>query len=118
MAPLTQEETEQLCSRILESLQSTPYACSTLTRLTKGTTNFVFRGNLITPLCDETSTITSNSVIIKHAAEFVAVNQDFPLDVSRSVSITSPFTHIPIAGSDESNCLNLYRLSKNLCFML
>lgn len=86
MAPLTQEETEELSARILQELQGTPYACSSLIRLTKGTTNFVFRGYLITPLHDETSTITTNSVIIKHAAEFVAVNKDFLLDVSRSVS--------------------------------
>ncbi len=90
MAPPSEKEKSEISARILQGLSETPYACSQLTALTNGTTNFVFRGTLVQPLPaqDGTSTVGPRSVIIKHSTDFVAVNKDFPLDISRCVSIS------------------------------
>ncbi len=84
MAPLAQAEKDALTSQILQDLAGTPYACSSLTKLTNGTTNFVSRGLLNQPLHDGTA-LTTKSIIVKHSTNFAAVNQDFPLDISRCV---------------------------------
>jgi hypothetical protein len=94
MAPLEQSEKDHLIARILQQLSKSPYACSSLTQLTNGTTNFVFRGTLSQPLRfrdgigKRTDTATTDTVIIKHSADFCAVNKDLPINVSRCV-ITS-----------------------------
>ncbi|KAL4942030.1 hypothetical protein BDV06DRAFT_193141 [Aspergillus oleicola] len=59
-------------------LSSTPYACTSLTQLSGGTANFVYRGLLSTPLPDGTTT-----VIIKHAEEYLASNREFVLSAKR-----------------------------------
>jgi hypothetical protein len=58
----------------------TIYACSSLTLLSGGTANFLFRGILAQPLEDGTKTI-----VLKHSEEFVAANRNFELDVTRCV---------------------------------
>lgn len=91
MTPLDPSEKDELTAQILLQLSKSPYACSSLTQLTNGTTNFVFRGTLIQPLCPrdspEDGKVTSNTqtVIIKHSTSFCAVNKDLPIDVSRCV---------------------------------
>ncbi|KAI1483171.1 kinase-like domain-containing protein [Daldinia eschscholtzii] len=85
MAPLDQAEQDAIVSKVLRELSETPYACSSLVRLTNGTTNFVFRGELSHPiLADFGHSSTKTTVIIKHSTGFVAVNKGFPLDASRA----------------------------------
>lgn len=88
MAPLEQAELDKLSTRTKQQLSSTSYACTSLTVLSGGTANFVFRGILAEPLLiSRNGTVTTvKSVIIKHSTGFVAVNRDFPLDVSRCVN--------------------------------
>lgn len=97
MAPLTQLELDTLTTRIAEHLSETKYACSTLTRLTNGTTNFVFRGTLTRPVSSQFPSDDNlqghpiETVIIKHTANFAALNKDLPIDISRCVP-NQPFS--------------------------
>ncbi|OJJ89428.1 uncharacterized protein ASPGLDRAFT_31124 [Aspergillus glaucus CBS 516.65] len=75
-----QDPDHQITAKINQSLTSTPYACTSLTRLSGGTVNFVYRGILQRPLDDGTKT-----VIIKHAEEFLASSRDFKLTAERCV---------------------------------
>lgn len=86
MAPPDQFEEDAILSGVLQELSVTPYACSSLTKLTGGTANFVYRGALTQPLVAQDGS-TAGTVIIKHSTNFVAVNRDFPLDVMRCVII-------------------------------
>ncbi|KAL6879291.1 kinase-like domain-containing protein [Trichoderma novae-zelandiae] len=79
MPPLSEAEEDALSHQILDQLAQTPYACSTLTKLSGGTANFLYRGVLLQPLED------AQTVVIKHSTGFAAVNRGFPLDVSRCV---------------------------------
>lgn len=65
---------------LLEYLAQTPYACSGITRLSGGFSNFTYRGQLIRPV-----TGSERTVIIKHTEPYVAANRAFVLDVVRSV---------------------------------
>ncbi|KAJ5729876.1 Aminoglycoside phosphotransferase [Penicillium malachiteum] len=60
---------------IAQQLESTPYACSSLTRLSGGTANFIYRGTL---------SGSHDSIIIKHSKDYVASNPNFMLDTQRS----------------------------------
>jgi hypothetical protein len=94
MAPLNQAEEDAIAASIVQELSETPYACTSLTQLTGGTANFVYRGFLAQPLpADDGS--TAKSVIIKHSTDFVAINRDFPLDVTRCVIMPSLPLHDP-----------------------
>jgi hypothetical protein len=101
MAPLSQLEEDKITAQILEQLSKTHYACSSLTRLTNGTTNFVFRGTLTQPLPDhvryglegEMATTTVKTVVVKHSTGFAALNKDLPIDVSRSVITSFSYGH-------------------------
>ncbi|KAI0123196.1 kinase-like domain-containing protein [Xylariales sp. AK1849] len=110
MAPLEQSEKDELRAQILHKLSGTLYACSSLTQLTNGTTNFVFRGTLIQPLPPHlqddltggTATSTIRTVIVKHATAFAALNKDFPIDLSRCVveeSMLGALNHFPYTPS-------------------
>ncbi|UKZ73272.1 hypothetical protein TrVFT333_000915 [Trichoderma virens FT-333] len=81
MAPLIDEEETTLVQQILDQLAQTPYACSTLTKLSGGTANFLYRGALLKPLPGDTAT----TVVIKRSTDYVAINRDFPLDVTRCI---------------------------------
>jgi hypothetical protein len=89
MAPLAQAEKDVILTQIAQQLSQTPYASSSLIELSNGTTNFVFRGILAQslPNQDGNGLLSSTSVIIKHSTDFVPLNRDFPLDVSRCVSL-------------------------------
>ncbi|RDW70749.1 phosphotransferase family protein [Aspergillus mulundensis] len=63
---------------VAADLSSSPFACSSLTRLSGGTANFVYRGILSQPLADGIST-----VIIKHAEDYLASNAEFRLSAKR-----------------------------------
>ena len=77
---LQQVEKEQFGIEVAKELSQTRYACSSLSLLSGGTANFLFRGILAQPLQDGRKT-----VIIKHSKEFVSANRNFHLDVSRCV---------------------------------
>lgn len=64
--------------QITQSLLPTSFACSSLTRLSGGTANFVYRGTL---------SGTTNSIIIKHTKGHSASNPDFKIDSKRCVSV-------------------------------
>ncbi|KAK4160448.1 kinase-like domain-containing protein [Cladorrhinum sp. PSN259] len=83
MAPLTQAEEASISASILQELSETPYACSSLTQLTGGTANFVYRGNLARPFPANDGLTIAKTVIIKHSTAFAAINPDFPLDITR-----------------------------------
>jgi hypothetical protein len=83
------EEKDQLVVQLVQELSHTPYACSSLTQLSGGTANFLFRGILAHPLPDGTQT-----VVVKHSKEFVAANRNFSLEVSRCVRIFFPLSFV------------------------
>ncbi|KAJ2991565.1 hypothetical protein NUW58_g2467 [Xylaria curta] len=85
MAPFTEREKDVILSNVFEALSKTPYACSSLTQLTNGTTNLVFRGELIQPILEQGRGRTATTVIIKHSLEHAALNKDFPIDISRAL---------------------------------
>jgi hypothetical protein len=75
---------DPIATKVLADLKDSPYACTSLVRLSGGTANFTYRGTLTTPLPEGTT-----SIIIKHAEPFVAIDSSFKLDVIRSVDLLS-----------------------------
>ena len=92
MAPLEQAELDELSAWISQKLSHTLYACSSLTLLNGGSANFVYRGILIQPLQiqDGATSTTTSSIIVKHFKEFLLVNRDFQIDISRCVKLILP----------------------------
>ncbi|KAL2813527.1 kinase-like domain-containing protein [Aspergillus granulosus] len=74
---MSDQEVKEVVSK---ELSDSPYSCSTLTQLSGGTANFVYRGVLSEPLQDGTTT-----VIVKHAEDYIASNRDFKLSAQRCV---------------------------------
>ena len=70
---------------VLDVLSTTPFACSCLTRMSAGTTNYTFRGILHQPLRKGERHAASETVIVKHAKPHVPGNKDFGLDLWRCV---------------------------------
>lgn len=103
MPPLTKAEQDELSARIRQQLSTTRYACSSLTKLNGGSVNFIFRGALEEPVSFRKRDIpmTATTVIIKHSTDFLSVNMDFKLDVSRSVRALSRFLNISRLQYDE-----------------
>jgi hypothetical protein len=83
MAPLTEAEEKVLAQHLLGQLSQTPYACAAVIKLSGGTANFVYRGNLIQPLRKDTDLAATNTVVIKHSTGFTAINREFTLDITR-----------------------------------
>ncbi|KUI74211.1 hypothetical protein VM1G_10053 [Cytospora mali] len=81
------EDEDVLVQQLLLKLSQTRYACSSLIKLSGGTANFVYRGNLLQPLDsqDGAKTATAKTVVIKHSKDFVPGNIDFALDVTRCI---------------------------------
>ncbi|KAI2701938.1 hypothetical protein CBS147332_7714 [Penicillium roqueforti] len=71
MANINEDQTRD---EIAQQLSLTPFACSSLTRLSGGTANFVYRGRLSS---------TGQSIVIKHTKDHSASNPDFKIDVKR-----------------------------------
>lgn len=71
------DEMDPTRDKIAQQLSPTPFACSSLTRLSGGTANFVYRGTLSS---------TGQSVVIKHTKDHSASNPEFQIDVTRCVS--------------------------------
>lgn len=72
---------EEIASKIRYSLAPTGFACSTLTPLLGGTTNFIFKGQLLKPRDDGTT-----QVVIKHGEDYSASRSDLSLSTNRCVS--------------------------------
>ncbi|KAF2439189.1 kinase-like protein [Karstenula rhodostoma CBS 690.94] len=86
MPPLPAPALQALATTLQSLLSTTPYACTSLTQLTGGTTSFVFLGTLTTPLVLTSPSgvqRTEETVIIKHAAPFASIHTDFLVDAGR-----------------------------------
>ena len=86
MAALSEADEQALAQQVLDQLASSPYACSVLDKLSGGTANFLYRGTLTQSLRragEDASTAAAKTVVIKLSTDFVAVNRDFPLDITR-----------------------------------
>lgn len=70
---------------LLQQLKDTPFACSSLTRLSGGSANYVYRGILldVIPTGDEFWNV--KSVIVKYSLGHIPGNAGFKLDLSRCV---------------------------------
>lgn len=75
------DENDEVRDSIAQQLLQTPFACSSLTRLSGGTANFVYRGTL--------SSTTPDCIIIKHSKDYLPSNPNFKLDPTRCVSLYS-----------------------------
>jgi len=73
---------DEVKEKVLADLNSTPYACSSLTALSGGNANFIFRGSLKQKLPDGTP-----EVVIKHGEPYVAMSKNFEIPTSRCVSL-------------------------------
>ncbi|PLB39177.1 uncharacterized protein BDW47DRAFT_124802 [Aspergillus candidus] len=69
---------KSIASEVLAQFADTPYACTSLTKLSGGTGNFVYRGSLRHALPDGTDT-----VVFKHAKDYLASNREFKLSPER-----------------------------------
>ncbi|KAI1078469.1 kinase-like domain-containing protein [Whalleya microplaca] len=69
---------EEITSKVLRRLESTPYAASSLDPLSGGTANFIYRAPLLKPLDDGTK-----EILIKHSEDFLANSPSFKLTLSR-----------------------------------
>ncbi|KAK3317742.1 kinase-like domain-containing protein [Cercophora scortea] len=92
MAPLTQTEREELTNQVSDLLAKTDeFACSSLTELTGGSVNFVFRGVLVKPITERNHPAEScvpstvSTIIARRSTAFSVLNRGFPIDVSRFV---------------------------------
>lgn len=78
---------------ILEALSRTQFACTELTPLPSGTTNYVYRGTLKEPVAisfreknDTIATELQNTIIVKRLEPFVRVAPALKLDPIHGVS--------------------------------
>jgi len=93
MASLVEAKQETLSSNLREKLSQTRYACSSLKQLSGGSTNYVYRGTLSSPLPPrEGKTAPVETVIIKHSTGFLSVSRDFAIDMTRCVGPIIQYT--------------------------
>ena len=74
---------DPIASSIVQALKKTPWRLSRIERITGGNANFTYRGWLKKPAGYKES---YDTIIIKHAEPYVALNQEWKVDVTRSVS--------------------------------
>jgi len=77
--------TDETMLQVRKALEGGPYACTSLVKLSGGTANFVYRGNLVVPFEDGTKTI-----VIKHTEDYVAQHPAFKLTPERCVCNNNP----------------------------
>jgi hypothetical protein len=106
MAVLDEAELAELSAGLLEGLEASEYPCSSLTLLTGGSTNLVYRGILKTP------NSARDTVIIKCTASFLAINPAFEIDASRCVR-RCILDHCSFAPGTDTT-----RASSRLCWLL
>lgn len=88
MASLTEVDEQALTQKVLHQLAASSYACSTLNKLSGGTANFLYRGTLVQGLNrppEDTAKAATKTVVIKVSTNFVAINRNFPLDITRCI---------------------------------
>ncbi|KAF5596837.1 hypothetical protein FPANT_4239 [Fusarium pseudoanthophilum] len=68
---------------LLQQLQNTTFACSSLIRLTDGSANYVYRGILMHAMPTRDDALDMESVIVKYSLGHVPGNSGFQLDLSR-----------------------------------
>ncbi|TVY83243.1 4-hydroxytryptamine kinase psiK [Lachnellula suecica] len=76
--PMATLSPDEMLREVQASLENSQYACTSLTKLTGGTANFVYRGSLVQPLQDGNET-----VVIKHTEPYSASNTSFKLSSTR-----------------------------------
>lgn len=89
MPPIQETEQDAISEQVLQQLSQTAYACSSLHQLSSRPGNFVYRGILVQPFTTQDED-TATSIIIKHSTNPVAINQDAPVDLLRSVYMDFP----------------------------
>ncbi|PWY79817.1 phosphotransferase enzyme family protein [Aspergillus eucalypticola CBS 122712] len=92
---------KDLLNIVSQELAGTQYASSSLTPLSGGTANFVYRAQLNQPLQDGTI-----SVIVKHTEAFIALNREFKLPAERCLfeeSILKALDGLPSKQSSSNN---------------
>ncbi|KAI1115009.1 kinase-like domain-containing protein [Nemania sp. NC0429] len=83
-------------SKVLADLEQTPFAASSLQELSGGTSNFIYRARLKSPLADGTK-----DVLIKHSEDYVANSPAFKLTLFRcriEEECLRALTEFPIEG--------------------
>jgi len=85
-------------------LVDTPFAASSVIRLSGGFSSYTFRAILDVPYEDRESALVSRSVIIKHIRDHSAIFKDVPLSIERMVN------QVPTSSPPLINKLN--RVSK------
>jgi hypothetical protein len=89
-------EQDQVRDEVEQQLAQTSFQCSSLSRLSGGTANFVYRG---TPLNGN-----PESIIIKHTKNYLSSNASFKLDAERCVSVRQQ--------SEKNNVLTPFSILK------
>lgn len=126
MAAPGQTELERLSTNyLLDELEKAGYPCSSLTPLSGGSTNLVYRGILETP------NSSRDTVILKFTAGALAIDPSFEIDISRCVRRSTILDHCSSAPDTnttkmaESNMLVAldtaslpFRTAKRLFFEL
>ncbi|KAI6715787.1 hypothetical protein B2J93_1148 [Marssonina coronariae] len=90
---MASERSDEILLEVQESLGDGPFACTSLTRLSGGTANFVYRGILTVPLPDG-----SETVVIKHSEGYVAQTPSFKITTTRcdyEQTITTALAALP-----------------------
>ncbi|KAH9892926.1 kinase-like domain-containing protein [Xylariomycetidae sp. FL2044] len=72
------DDEADITAKVLQDLQDTPYAASSLSVLSGGHTNFIYRATLLKPLDDG-----AREVAIKHSEDYVASSPSFRLTLQR-----------------------------------
>ncbi|RYP73057.1 hypothetical protein DL769_004294 [Monosporascus sp. CRB-8-3] len=75
MNPAAQDD---VGTKVLKTLENTPFASSSLKQLSGGTANYIYRATLVAPLQDGTT-----EVLLKHGEDYVKDNPDFKLTLLR-----------------------------------
>ena len=73
---------DPIANSIVEALKKTEWRLSRIERISGGNANFTYRGWLKKPAGYKES---YDTIVIKHAEPYVASNQQWAIDVSRSV---------------------------------
>lgn len=79
----------EIQSKVLRSLEGTPFAAKSLVPLSGGTANFIYLADLAQPHHGVAQ------VLVKHGEGFLASNPGFQLPTSRCVSRNTTFLLLP-----------------------
>jgi hypothetical protein len=74
---------DPIANNIVDALKKTPWRLSKIERIAGGNANFTYRGWLKKPAGYKES---YDTIVIKHAEPYVALNQEWAIDVGRAVS--------------------------------